>query len=322
MTRAVLVTLGVLAVVAAPAGAGTTVEPASSVSGGEWSVDGRDPGDHVHLTLVREWGSGGNRNRWSSTTDVERDQLIGITPSRWASGNGPVSFRIVRDAGRFVCEGRMANGKGSGDFTFEPDAGYRAKLEQAGLRGIRRQDLERLTLHDVDLDLVRAFQSRGLRPTVDDLVRIRSHGISADYVDDLKQAGIADLDVEDLVRLKIHGVEPAYARDVTGSGRRTYTAEQLVRLKIHGVDAAMPGELAKLGYGALPAEELVRLRINGVSSEYVRDLHAAGYTGISTGDLVRLHTYGVTADGARRAKRERGDLSVDQLLRLKTSGKI
>ena len=41
------------------------------------------------------------------------------------------------------------------------------------------------------------------------LIRLRDHGVSAEYITDLAQIGYARLSVEDLVSLRDHGVSPS-----------------------------------------------------------------------------------------------------------------
>ncbi len=63
---------------------------------------------------------------------------------------------------------------------------------------------------------------------------MRIHGVSADYVKELKSLGYSNLPVEDLVRMRIHGVTPEFIRDVNAAGFKNMSADDLVDFSIHG----------------------------------------------------------------------------------------
>ena len=114
----------------------------------------------------------------------------------------------------------------------------------------------------------------------------RNHGVSADYVRGMREAGMAVLDLDVMVSLRNHGVTPEYLKAMRAAG-----------------------------FSKLSPDEAIALRNHGVTSDFLGELRAAGYTGLSVDEAVALRNHGVTADFARKANASAGKrLSVDELI--------
>ena len=279
-----------------------------------WALDARDHGDQVQLNLRRAWSHGGDHVSWSSTTDVARADIHGLDRAR---GNGPVSLTLDRDAGIVHLDGRFENGRGSGTFTFEPNREFIAALERAGFRDVTNEDLLRLCVDDLGLDWIRDARALGLRDaSLDDLLRIHDRGIDPGFVRGLRDAGYERLTADDIARLHDHAVTLEYVRGIDAPPGRRPGVEDLVKFKDHGIE---PGYVSALAPHYEP-EEIVRLHDNGVGADYVRDFRALGYKSITAEELTRLHNNGVSPAFARRARELHGDVSVEDLIKLKTHG--
>ena len=73
---------------------------------------------------------------------------------------GHVNFNIVRPAGTFQCEGWMKDGKGSGHFTFAPNAQFSAELAKRGLGTPNERQSLRLAMGNASLSLVDALKAK------------------------------------------------------------------------------------------------------------------------------------------------------------------
>ena len=71
---------------------------------------------------------------------------------------------------------------------------------------------------------------KGLAPA--DLIRLRSHGVSASYVGALHSLGYTRLSADDLVRLRSHGISADFVRRINAGGRQS--VDNLVRLRTGG----------------------------------------------------------------------------------------
>jgi hypothetical protein len=55
---------------------------------------------------------------------------------------------------------------------------------------------------------------------LDEVVRARDHGVSADYVADMKGLGLKDLTLSQIVRMRDHGVTPGFVNHARRAGSR------------------------------------------------------------------------------------------------------
>jgi beta-lactamase regulating signal transducer with metallopeptidase domain len=135
------------------------------------------------------------------------------------------------------------------------------------------------------------IQAAGYRNlTVDQLIRLKEHGVTGEYIRQIRAAG-QELSVDDLVRFREHGVTPEFINEVKGTGFKDVKANDLIRLREHGADAA-----------------------------WIRQIQSAGYPDVSLNDIFRLREHGVTPESVRDARNRFKDLTLDQLIRMKESG--
>ena len=89
--------------------------------------------------------------------------------------------------------------------------------------------------------------------TTEELIELADHGVGADYLRELREAGLTDLTVAELTELFDHGVQAGYIR-----------------------------EMRDAGYGHLSAAELTELFDHGVQPDYLREMEREGVRGATT----------------------------------------
>src|SRR6266550_761035 len=142
---------------------------------------------------------------------VDPAQLQGLSRAQLVDQDGPVSFRLVRDAGTFSFQGRMSRGGGNGSFTFTPDSRFASELSKRGYERPSAEQQFQLALHDMGYAVIDELRAQGYsRPSVDDLVTMGMHGARYDYVHGMGALGLRVRDTDRLVELRDHGVTPAY----------------------------------------------------------------------------------------------------------------
>ena len=82
----------------------------------------------------------------------------------------------------------------------------------------------------------RLLEAQGFKNVpVEDIVRTKDHGVSAEFVADMKEIGLKDLTLPQLVRLRDHGITPGFVNHARARGYKTTDPEELVRLKNGGL---------------------------------------------------------------------------------------
>ena len=97
---------------------------------GQWTATvSSKENSKIHISFERGTDNKGHRNQTGQ--GFEFSDLQGLTREQALAG-GPVSFSLVREAGRIECEGSFQNGKGSGTFRFTGNAAFVSAMKNRG----------------------------------------------------------------------------------------------------------------------------------------------------------------------------------------------
>jgi hypothetical protein len=267
----------------------------------------------VHFTVRHSNGFG----NWSNSRDVPLDNFRGFSLAMLATP-GPAKFEYVADAGRLLCEGRFLVGTGSGSYAFTPDHGFASALQQMGYGTPDDDQLFSMLMMDINLAFAREIHDSGLRASTQDLIGLKIHGVSLDYIREARQAGYQNLTADDYVQLRIHGVDTGFLRNLKDAGYDLRSGE-ITQLRIHGVDSGFIRELKS--YGLKPdASDLSQMRIHGVTPGYLKGLKDAGYDNLHADEINQLRIHGVEPDFVQQATRLGYNFTPEELAQLRIHG--
>ena len=114
---------------------------------------------------------------------------------------------------KWILEDLASSGTSAASRTQRPD-GQKA-LPPSFIEGLRESGYQRIPLEEV--------------------IRLRNHGVSPEFIEGLKRAGYADLPIDQLIRLRNHGVTPEYIEKLKAQGFKSLSIDQLVKLRSHGI---------------------------------------------------------------------------------------
>ena len=252
-----------------------------------------------------------------SGRDVPLDRFRGFSLSMLASP-GPAKFEYVADAGRLICEGRFLVGIGSGSYTFTADPAFVSVLRQMGYDVPDDEQLFSMLVMDINREFAREIRDSGLRASSQDLIKLKIHGVTLDYIRGARRVGFQNFTADDFVQLRIHGVDTNFLRDLKEAGY-DLRAGDIAQLRIHGVDSRYMRDLKS--YGLKPdASDLTQMRIHGVTPEYLKGLKDAGYENLRAEEVDQLRTHGVETSFIQEARRSGYNFTPEELAQLRMHG--
>lgn len=200
--------------------------------------------------------------------------------------------------------------------------GYIAELRRLGYTDLSVDELITLKSRGITPEFIEGLRAEGhARLSVEELVRLRNHGVTPDYVRGLKASGHTGLDVGQLTKLRMHGLTPEWIGEMGKLGFAGLPLEALVSARQHGVGPEFVQGLRSLGFEKLTMDDVVRARAHGVDATFVKELRAAGLATASLEDSIKARQHGVTATFAKEfASLGSGSLSLDELVKLRNHG--
>jgi hypothetical protein len=264
-----------------------SVSTAALAQQGSWTLMPTDEAGRMHFTVMqrRERGMSHSGSDWPVSAFEGLDLAT--------RARHDVTFTITRDAGRFECEGYLANGEGAGTFTFTPDPAFVRSMSDLGFGGIDEDEQFAMALHDVSLDFARQMQRENLAEMdTDKLVAFRIFDVSQEFIREIRREGLTATDADELVAFRIHGVSPAKIRELREAGIDA-DEDELIAFQIHGVSPEFIAEVERLGYANVDGDDLVAMRIHGVTPAFISNMQSRGLRDLSIDKLVALRIHGI-----------------------------
>ncbi len=131
----------------------------------------------------------------------------------------------------------------------------------------------------------------GDNPSFDRLVKLGMHGIGADFIKGLKDAGIKDLTFDQVLKAGMFGVNPQYLKEL----RETVpdlTFNEALKAAQFGVDASFIKEVREL-FPEARFKDVVKAGMFGVSGDFLRELREAGLN-IGLREAIKLSMHGIS----------------------------
>ena len=199
---------------------------------------------------------------------------------------------------------------------------YVSELRRLGYTNLTVDELIDLKSHGVSIEFIEGLKKEGQTDlSVEHLLKLRSHGIQPDLIRSLKASGYSNLGIDQLLRLRMHGVTPQFVSEMGAAGFPRLPLEALVKARQHGVSPAFIKDLQSLGYTQLSLDDLIKARMHGVDSNFIKELQSSGYKGLTLEELVKARQHGVDGNSAKTLEQlGYSGLSLEQLIKLRNHG--
>lgn len=138
--------------------------------------------------------------------------------------------------------------------------------------------------------------------------------------DTAKPETLTKEDVDLLIKARDHGVTPEYIADLKKLGY-TVSLEQAIRLMDHGVSADFIRTIQKEGYGQLSLDKAVQLIDHGVTAEFIHQVKAEGFPNLTLNEAVKLVDHGVNVGFIRDWRKKTGSqMELGDYIKLRDAG--
>ena len=273
----------------------------------------------VQFSLRR--GDSPNHGMMSSSFDPAQLSGLDVGALR-ATGQHPIHFAFIGDAGRVDCDGSGGNSVASGRCAFTQDARFADFL---AARGVGRPSFEQaydLTMTGATRDLVNALaQYRYPGPNIDKLTELAAVGVKRSYIAGLAGRGFTPKTLDELTEFAALEVTPEYIDALARSGYRGLSGEEITQLKAVGVDRAFIAALASAGYRNLSTDELEQMAALQIDPVFINSFARVGYADLPVDTLVELKALRVTPEYVRSLQAQGvHPSSADQLVKFKAAG--
>jgi beta-lactamase regulating signal transducer with metallopeptidase domain len=295
------------------------------------------------------------RDQAASPSAIHPDWVTGVAVvlcvvSIWATSRGPVRLHLDRSGQRVHLANAlyqqrseppaasqreqqviqrlkahlvaMAQPAAQVEQTSEPssDKSFVGGIAALGYKDLSVDQLISLKIHGVTTEYVRDLLAAGLKLKVDEIVNFAIHGAQPAEIVEMQKLGYK-LTPSEIVNMYIHGLTPEFTRQMKSAGFGTPSFDQLISFKIHGADPEIAEQFKQAGVRGLDFEKLVSLQIHGATPDNVKQIGALGYPNLSADDVIEMCIHGVDADFVRKAQKHGfKDLSLDKLVKLKQYG--
>ena len=249
--------------------------------------------------------------------------------------SGPETFVLTKETGTLQLTGNLDAEVGQGKYTFTEDAGFRKFLNSNNITNNDQNWLFHLFLGDMSkayvnflkkeynevsgnrlLELavhgipqetfqkyITLFQKHSNRkPSIQEVVEARIHGIDENYVQELQRLGYTDVSMNEMMKAKIHGVSAAYVQNLKSAGFANLSLDKVINAKIHGVQPDAIKEIQGLGFGDLSLDKIIDFKIHGVNAAYMNELKSVGFENLTINQVLEAKIHGLNPASVKEIK--------------------
>ena len=231
-------------------------------------------------------------NNWSS--GFRPSDLVGLDLAGFrGAGSRPLSFSVIREAGRVDCAGHGGEGYAAGYCSFTADPAFTQLLESRGIGRPTREQAFGLMAVNARRELIEAVAAaRYPTPSIDNLMALSALNVTGEYISEMARAGYRPATIQSLVEFKALGITPEWIAGFVQIGYANLPADQLMQLRALGITPAYIASFDRIGYRHLPVDQIVQLKAMNITPEFVQRIEAVDSSLPPVDKLVQLKAFG------------------------------
>tara|TARA_R100001143_G_scaffold63036_1_gene68216 strand:+ start:12388 stop:13080 length:693 start_codon:yes stop_codon:yes gene_type:complete len=132
------------------------------------------------------------------------------------------------------------------------------------------------------------------------------------------EMGYTDLTHDDLRALRSEGVTATFISNIRALGFTEITLDEAVSLANADVSTTFMAMMIELGYD-LTLDEFAQLRRANVTAHYTSNVHDLGFRDVTKEQLIRMRTIGVTTSLIEQLQQENPEITMEEIIRYRIS---
>jgi len=266
---------------------------------GDWTAKVKQTDKGPVLWLSLNHGSEGRKGGSQMSCDFPLQAFTGLNPN----ANSNVQFTLQREAGVVFFDGLFKDGRGVGDFRFEPNSGFIATMRSMGYDGLTTEKLFSMAVLDVGVNFINELKSLGYdKLSLDQLFGLRALGVTAVFIKEARDWGFGKLSADELIEIKAMGINPDYIRSMKSLGFDDLSLKKVIELKALGVNEDYVKEMRSVGFENIPVNKLIEMKAMGITADYVKKMRDLGLKNVSINELIQIKATGADKILAREKR--------------------
>jgi beta-lactamase regulating signal transducer with metallopeptidase domain len=158
--------------------------------------------------------------------------------------------------------------------------------------------------------------------SVDDIIELKNHGVNAAYITGIKESGWTKLNAKQIIQLRSNNVPADYLGKLRAAGYPALSIDDVIQLRNHGVAVEELAAINTLGFGPFTPRQMLDLHNNGVRAPLYQALKDNGFAKAEPREIIEAQMHGLRAEHFREARAYGPNLTLKQIIKLKTAGVI
>jgi beta-lactamase regulating signal transducer with metallopeptidase domain len=137
---------------------------------------------------------------------------------------------------------------------------------------------------------------------------------SGSYIQDMKDAGYADLDVDELIAFKSQDITPDYVHEMRSVGF-TPDAHEIIAMKVQGITPDYVKQMRSMGFTP-DANEIIGMKVQDITPDYVNQIRGVGFKP-DANEIIAMKVQDITPDYVREMRSMGFEPDANQIIAMK-----
>ena len=148
---------------------------------------------------------------------------------------------------------------------------------------------------------------------VDELVAFKSQGITADYIQRMRTTGL-DLDANAIIAMKVQDITPEYVKQIRDMGFQP-NANDIIAMKVQDISPQYVKQIRDMGFKP-DANEIIAMKVQDITPSYVQEIRALKFD-VDANQLIAMKVQDITPEYVRGMRAAGFDADANQIIAMK-----